>query len=104
MRIVNTTNIVSKEKLQESLELIPYRLKEVQLAVDRVINAYQAEQSRRNPEPVAKIIKEPVEATRAYVATTSLEISNQTKSNGQLNEELIRASIGVIYEDQQKVA
>lgn len=94
MRIMNSTNIVSKEKLQASLELIPRRLKEVQLAVERATQAYSAEQERRKLKLVeaAVVVEEP----RIETALPE-DLSVLPSGEGQLDPGRIRESIDSLY-------
>ena len=100
MRIMNSTNIVSKdivskEKLQASLELIPRRLKEVQLAVERATQAYSAEQERRKLKLVeaAVVVEEEPRIETALPEDSSVLPSGE----GQLDPGRIRESIASLY-------
>ena len=94
MRIMNSTNIVSKEKLQASLELIPRRLKEVQLAVERATQAYSAEQERRKLKLVEAVVVE--EEPRIETALPE-DSSVLSPGKGQLDPGRIRESIDSLY-------
>ena len=91
---MNSTNIVSKEKLQASLELIPRRLKEVQLAVERATQAYSAEQERRKLKLVeaAVVVEEP----RIETALPE-DLSVLSSGEGQLDPGRIREGIASLY-------
>ncbi len=96
---MNSTNIVSKdivskEKLQASLELIPRRLKEVQLAVERATQAYSAEQERRK----LKLVEAAVVVEEPRIETALPEDSSVLPSGeGQLDPGRIRESIASLY-------
>lgn len=94
MRIMNSTNIVSKEKLQASLELIPRRLKEVQLAVERATQAYSAEQERRKLKLVEAAVV--VEELRIETALPE-DLSVLPSGEGQLDPGRIREGIASLY-------
>lgn len=96
---MNSTNIVSKdivskEKLQASLELIPRRLKEVQLAVERATQAYSAEQERRKLKLVEAAVV--VEELRIETALPE-DLSVLPSGKGQLDPGRIRESIDSLY-------
>ena len=88
------TNIVSKEKLQASLELIPRRLKEVQLAVERATQAYSAEQERRKLKLVEAAVV--VEELRIETALPE-DLSVLPSGEGQLDPGRIREGIASLY-------
>ena len=98
---MNSTNIVSKEKLQASLDLIPDRLKEVQIAVERVTQAYSAEQERRKLKPAKEAVA--VEELRVEMVLPE-DSSVLSPDKGQLDSSRIRESIDSLYGEGLKKA